>query len=374
MYINQFNTPKISLMTFAPKMQANTCLREGLVADTFIKSSPAFGKRNDTSNGDFLKELKGIHDPYSGCVMISVTEMNKILLGLKKAKTPKKKLDILKPYEDSMLPLERRAYKMLSTAIMKDDNISLNDVLNSKVKIAQKNIQEKQSRVFDLIEEKSEGLSQDKREFIGRLVEQGRNNNFAINNGQNKFSKALFIKEIDEQKDVELKPIIALAQRFPTSMSDVDSFIIRYANSTDKQIVERLITPSTSTVEHIIPDSLGGKNEARNFILTSKGRNSERGDMEIEDYIGIHPDIPEHCQEYMNDIVEIANGKGLKHHKWYPYVIKDTLNDNMGIDVSISDYKVESKEAFKSIPSRLRKDYAHYIKPQKDNIGLDLLG
>lgn len=150
-----------------------------------------------------------------------------------------------------------------------------------------------------------------------------------------------------------------------TVRNDMDSFIVKYHNCSDKSIAKRLISQSLSTVEHIKPDSLGGKNFAGNFILASKGRNSERGNMPIEEFIAKYPDIPQHTQDYMDDIIDSAHQGKLRTNEWYPYVIKDSLKDDMNIDVDVSRYKISSEDAFVNAPQKIKNNYSHYSKPNK---------
>lgn len=81
---------------------------------------------------------------------------------------------------------------------------------------------------------------------------------------------------------------------------------------TEEQIAERLISESLATIEHIVLKSLGGENEAYNFMLVSKGRNNERGNMPLEFFMKKYPDIPKYTQTYVDDIIKNAKNKNLK--------------------------------------------------------------
>ncbi|MGN1154396.1 MAG: hypothetical protein ACI4S3_10245, partial [Candidatus Gastranaerophilaceae bacterium] len=160
----------------------------------------------------------------------------------------------------------------------------------------------------------------------------------------------------------EIAPLIEIANKLPTSKNNANAFIIKYCDRTDKEIGERLLNQSVGSIEHIVAASLGGQNEASNFMLTTVGRNSERGNMPIQEFIKLHPDIPKHCQIYIDDIIKIGNNGKLKKYEWYPYIFKDTWKQESGIEVDISKYKIPPEIAFKTLPPRLREKYPKYLK------------
>lgn len=51
--------------------------------------------------------------------------------------------------------------------------------------------------------------------------------------------------------------------------------------------------PLASTVDHIIPTSLGGRNEKDNFALCCRGCNLVKGDMTPQEWVIVMRDIPE---------------------------------------------------------------------------------
>ena len=44
-----------------------------------------------------------------------------------------------------------------------------------------------------------------------------------------------------------------------TSASSVNAFVVKYANRTQQETAKRILRASVATIEHILPDSKGGK-------------------------------------------------------------------------------------------------------------------
>ena len=376
-------------------------------------------KRNDTSNGRVLKGLKNITDPYSGIKLLTFKEMEQISKDLSQIDNSQKKIRYLKKYEKSMLPVEREVYNYFEYKTRKDYFASFSKLLRQQKPISIKKLQSEQSDVFDKIEKATKDVSPKNRKLIMAEVNEGRRRILKNENDKHSFKRKMFIdnllklqcegileatekdllknrkfyglsdlaearerfenEQLNHAKDGktpvdliidlkhkyipyyndEYKKIIQIARELPSSNTSVSAFVIKYADRSDNEIAERLLNQSVASVEHIEADSLGGDNEADNFMLVSRARNTERGNLPIKAFIKMHPEIPNNTQRYVNDIIKNVYKGKLKGYEWYPYVLKDTLH-NSGIDVDISNYKIPPEEAFKTLPPRLRNRYPNY--------------
>ncbi len=412
-------------------VSANTKCRNSFVCNKSIPVSDSFtkqisninfqgvDKRNDTSNGRFLKGLKNITDPYSGIKLLTFKEMEQISKDLSQIDNSQKKIRYLKKYEKSMLPVEREVYNYFEYKTRKDYFASFSKLLRQQKPISIKKLQSEQSDVFDKIEKATKDVSPKNRKLIMAEVNEGRRRILKNENDKHSFKRKMFIdnllklqcegileatekdllknrkfyglsdlaearerfenEQLNHAKDGktpvdliidlkhkyipyyndEYKKIIQIARELPSSNTSVSAFVIKYADRSDNEIAERLLNQSVASVEHIEADSLGGDNEADNFMLVSRARNTERGNLPIKAFIKMHPEIPNNTQRYVNDIIKNVYKGKLKGYEWYPYVLKDTLH-NSGIDVDISNYKIPPEEAFKTLPPRLRNRYPNY--------------
>lgn len=378
-------------------------------------------KKNDTSNGRFLKGLKNITDPYSGIKLLTFQEMEQISHDLSQINNSQKKIRYLKKYEKSMLPVEHDVYNFFEFKTKKDYFISFSKVLRQQKPNCIKKLQQEQTEIFNKIEDATKNISPKNRKLVLDEVADGRRRILIENSDKHSFKRKVFIEKLlklqcedildETEKELlknrkfyglsdlaearerfeteplnhakdgktpfdlitdlkhqyipeyndELKNIVQIARELPTSNTSVNAFVIKYADRSDKEITERLLNQSVASVEHIEADSMGGDNEADNFMLVSRARNEERGNLPLKAFMKMHPEITDNSQKYVNDIIKnIYKGK-LQGYEWYPYVLKDTLHNN-GIDVDISKYDIPPQEAFKTLPPRLRNKYPNYKK------------
>lgn len=270
---------------------------------------------------------------------ISQPNKEKVLAELKEAKER-----ILLPEEDNKHRFKRKVF------------------IDKLVKIQSNNI-------LDKVEENIQTLPKTEQDIGRKALENAKNaiknNNYDtyLDNEHRPIDlvKELHKKYIPEVKD-EMSEIIDIANTLPSSSDSMNAFIVKYADRSNKEICERLITPSKVSIEHLHADSLGGENEASNFILATASRNSERGNMPIPEFRKKYPNIPKYMQAYIDDVIEQGNKGKLYGYEWYPYLVKDSIKKEAGINVNISRYKIKPEDAFKTLPPRLRDSYPKYLQ------------
>ena len=166
--------------------------------------------------------------------------------------------------------------------------------------------------------------------------------------------------------DPKFEQIIDTAKSLPTSNHNVNAFIVKYSNRSENEIAERLVSESLGTIEHLVADSLGGKNEAYNFVLATKSLNNERGNMPPSEFLKKHPDLPRTFQQNMDDVIREGNKGHLRENEWYPYVVRETIKQEYGFDIDISKYKIPPERAFRTFPKRLRDKFPQFSQYYTD--------
>ncbi len=404
---------------------------KGLSCDKFQRTTPVTQNvsfQSSVTEGQFLRGLSGIRDPYSDVIILNNKEMNQIYQDLSKTRTSRDKIKYLSQYTESMLPVEETVFYMLETGLQKERHASLNEILTEEKPQAIQNIIKTQAKILDKMEELSANLSDSNRNKVYGLIDKSRPQILLPKEDSNHFKKhrlindlvrisqyetlkqiensirklpgaqrkpamkrfreahSLFldqpyntnvkgktplerILELQEEfipetlgEPNELEPIIDLANTLPTSKDSVDAFIVEMADKDDKTIAKRLVSESLGTIEHIVPESKGGVNEAYNFIFVTKSRNEERSNTPMKYFMRKYPDIPKYCKHYIEDIMKAGQTSKLRGREWYPYVIKETMHEEMGVDVNISSYRVSPKKAFKTFPERLKEKYPQFRK------------
>lgn len=423
-FLHQLTNTNYHISTNNCRNKFNSSINNVYVSDSFTKQPnninfQGVDKKNDTSNGRFLKALKNITDPYSGIKLLTYQEMEQISHDLSQINNSQKKIRYLKKYEKSMLPVEYDVYKYFEFKTRKDYFVSFSKLLKQQKPTCIKRLQFEQSAIFDKMEDATKNISPKNRKLIMAEVNEGRRRILINDDDKHSFKRKMFIDNLIQlqceeildatEKDLlknrkfyglsdlaearerfekeplnhakdgktpvdliidlkhkyipdyndEFKNVVQIARELPTSNTSVNAFVIKYADRSDKEITERLLNQSVASVEHIEADSMGGDNEADNFMLVSTARNVERGNLPIKAFIKMHPEIYNNTQKYMNDIIKNVYRGKLKGYEWYPYVLKDTLHNN-GIDVDISNYSISPQEAFKTLPPRLRNRYPNY--------------
>lgn|SRR5574344_64363 len=61
----------------------------------------------------------------------------------------------------------------------------------------------------------------------------------------------------------------------------------------------KFVKEKCRSVEHILPKSKGGKNNIRNYAMSDKNINSERGNMSMQSWLSIHPDFLQNMKNYV---------------------------------------------------------------------------
>lgn len=434
MLIKNFNITN-SYYTQANKkknIQTNPICNSPIKNDAFIKASPNFTA--NTSHGSFLKNLKGIRDPYSGVVILTSKELTRICEDLEKQKNARGKIRYLKQYESSMLPVEHKIFVDFQRQIKKDKLATFSKLLQKQKPIALKALINEQEEVLNNIEHATKNISPAKQNKIMNCVTDARIKILEPQDSPNRFKRKTFINNIIKHQQLEIldkvenkiltlpkeeklealdkyftarlqletyapdtningisaskrieklqkqyipetlndideyEPIIKIANKLPNSKTSANAFIIKYADRSEKEIGERLVNQSVRTIEHLEAASFGGENEAENFILTTKSRNEDRGNMPIPEYLEIYENIPKYAQWYMDDIINASHKGKLQNHEWYPYVVKEKFKKESGIELDISKYKIPPEKAFKTLPPRLKDRYPQYAEfiPEKN--------
>ena len=144
-----------------------------------------------------------------------------------------------------------------------------------------------------------------------------------------------------------MNKIIEKANTLPTSYNSIHAFIVKYAKNkyNHKSITERLLSGSEATIEHAIPEFLGGKTTPSNLINECARDNHSRRHDNIIQQIREHPQMPDNMQKHFDKLIELS--KQNKVNKSYITEIAMTyykLSKGL-IDVDLSKLWVNSKNS-----------------------------
>lgn len=308
--------------------------------------------RANTSNGNLLKKLKDITCPYTGIKMLSgstVTALEKRIEGFK---STERILKMLSKYTEYMQVTEKKMYERFAKIVSATPNKNLSDCLQDMYDEALAKLKLEEFEVLDSVDDISKELSPETALQVRAKTTRCREVILA-NKQEDTFKRRIFldslseIKPKDEKENAILEKMKDQALYLPTSSSSENAFVVKYASRGEKEIAKRILRASAATIEHIKPDSKGGENDIGNFMLTSSLANSNRENMPLEKYINRHPNIPQYCQKYVEEIMnEIYKGH-LKGNETYPYKIKERLDkeSNHNIVLDLSKYRYSYEQA-----------------------------
>ena len=136
-----------------------------------------------------------------------------------------------------------------------------------------------------------------------------------------------------KKTDVYYK-LMEIASKLPTSDTSINSFVVKHKFSNSDTIGYKLIEPSITTVEHLIPRSDGGEDILTNIVLACKACNNARMSTNLAQFAEKFPN--ENHQVYFNDIIKIEKSE----HTITPEVIEGqaaTVKNEGNIQIDLSE-------------------------------------
>ncbi len=333
------------------KVKSGT-LRSNYQKDLLIKNDEINFGASNTSAGNILKKLRDITCPYCGVKMISGTVLSGIEKKLDKSKNIESGIKILASYTDYMQSTEKAMFDVFENYSKTNPKATFQSYLQKNYDEALTKLKIEEFLVLDKVDTISLKLSPYTALGVRAKTTKCREIILA-NRKEDTFKRKTFLSSLDEIKPANddeseiLKEMKFQALYLPTSGSSLNAFVVKYANRSEQEIAKRLLRPSVASVEHVKPDSLGGKNSISNFILASAQANTLRANMPLPLYIKRFPNIPLFCQKYIEQIINSINIGKLKGCETYPYKIKRTLEkESEGlISLDLSTYKYSENEA-----------------------------
>ena len=120
--------------------------------------------------------------------------------------------------------------------------------------------------------------------------------------------------------------MLLLAQHLPTSSESFSAFFMKLAAEPPEKIGFRILWPAVASIEHIHPRSCGGADLMSNFGVATTKINSERKSIDFVSWIKLHPDVPQHCQEYLDRMIELYKQGVFAKYNISPKYLKDFAN------------------------------------------------
>lgn len=141
--------------------------------------------------------------------------------------------------------------------------------------------------------------------------------------------KKMYEKALKEHGCEKIIPkVFKELEQVPISFITVDSFLVYAKNHrfSDGQIIMSLISPYSSSVEHIVPISEGGKDVPENIIVLCRECNRNRSSVPYPEFVQYHPMMPYHTQKQINQIGDYILNGTFDADKFLPIKVSKTLH------------------------------------------------
>ena len=325
-----------------------------ITVDNYLKYYYDIPYEGTTSQGKPLKKLKNITCPYRGIKIIPQDAMKDFEKELKKIKTASDAVQLLSKYKKHFLKTERELFSIFQNFALLNPDDDLQNCLQMIRTNCLTKLKLEEFEVLDDVDILSRKLSAQTALKLRAKTTKCRQIILA-DSSRDTFKRKIFLNSLEEivpnknEKEI-FSDIKNKALFLPTSESSKNAFIVKYSKRKQTEITRRLFIASTGSIEHIIPHSEGGVNSIGNFLLTSASGNRYRENMSLVNYIKRYTKIPQYCQKYIDDIIEVIHSGGLKGNETYPYKIKERLMEaSQGrIMISLSKYKYTKEEAIEA--------------------------
>lgn len=347
---------KVSLITgySFKNRQLTKDAQEGFIAN----SLPSFGAKS-------LTNLRGIHCPCCGLPMVIMEDFTKVLTEQNLSGTSKKALKAVSIFEASLHHVEKRVFHILNKLGKNNPDATLAQLLIQEAPKHFKSLQIRQLKVLDRIDIYSVALPNDIKAKLAALSNSAREQILSVadtNNINNKyFKRKTFVNSVKELMEANpdnstLKLIYQSAEKLPNSTNDLDSFIIKYFRRSSREVGQRLVSPSVSTVEHLLPKAKDGENNISNYLPECAHCNGTRHDTLLHKWIQKHPEMLNNIVITVTELICKVKGIRNKLYIDYPKLVvvtieKETLG-NAKNDNTISE---DLLKKFQLLSHRLRR-------------------
>ena len=326
-----------------------------ITSQNYLKYYYDIPHEGKTSAGKALRRLKNITCPYRGVKIISTDLIKGFEKNLARCKTANDAVNLLAPYQENMLPVEKSVYAIFKDFVRFNPDDNLQNCLQMIKMNCLMKLKLEEMEVLDDVDRLTRKLSPQTAIKIREKTTKCRQI-ILSNCKQDCFKRKTFLNSLEEiipnenEREI-LNDIKNKALFLPTSESSRNAFVVKYSKRKQTEITRRLFISSTGSIEHVTPQSLGGINTIGNFLLTTASGNRYRENMPLTEYIKRHPKIPKYMQMYIDDVIREIHAGNMQGNETYPYKIKKKLMEESEgrIMISLSKYKYSEEEAAKLV-------------------------
>lgn len=232
---------------------------------------------------------------------------NKHLIPLEVLNNPA--VDILNIFEkhlDDMTEINKAIFLKISSLAPIHPQKNMQDILKMLSAKAEKKLIIEQNDVLNSIHMLKGEVPLKKVAELNNLISGTRDILLQRNTQKQKFKRKSAISLFDDfaltLSDDNLRvKVMKTIRDIPTSSNNQNAFIVKYARRSPEEIGMKIYNKDFGTLEHIIPDSEGG----RIVIWECSEDNGNRGNKSIIQQLQENPQMPDNLQKHANRLIEM---------------------------------------------------------------------
>lgn len=307
--------------------------------DTGYGKSPAFKARAQL-NMRFLRDLRDVSCAYCGQKMLTLHQIMdySIKMSLLKGKNLYLFLHNLEPM---MKPNELAATRLIKEEIKKNPHEDLKGIFTKMFPRQVARLEAQQKKVLEEIKKTASTFPPEDKALTFQQIERGLSG-ISQKTDARHFKRNRYITEFYLLKDKFKDPnnfakIASKISSMPTTHTSTAAFIVKYSRKSSYEIGMRLLSPNQVTIEHLLPRSLGGKNDLPNLVLACGHDNSTRRSQPLDVMVGLSKNLPEYFRTLKKSLAKKLPVQEFKKVNEYILGVKETIDSLLTSKLHIVD-------------------------------------
>ena len=279
-----FNIINSNSYNFKPQQS----LKRTLTPQSKLSSQPSCDSVNFSgryiSLEDFpLKAISDIPCPYCKGTVYTYEDILKFGKDMTHAKGEALQKGLAEKMTNQKLTTEKNIALDLIEQAKNNPNLTIEDFFKKMAPNSEKRLITKQNEILTRTKESLQKISKPTKEKINtdfKIIQSGVKKSSEVANSKRKglidgFVKLLKIEENSQNKEI-LATTINILRELPTSAKDNDAFIVKHKNRTSREIAAELLTPYSTTADHLKAFIHDGQSSVENLAVAHKSCNETK--------------------------------------------------------------------------------------------------
>lgn len=319
-----------------------------------------------------ITNLKNLNCPCCGIEMVTAEDFLSKLPSEELSGSSKRAIEAIAKFLPNLHDVEKSAFFILRDSSKLHPEESLSSLLRMELPKHLAKLSEKQLKIIGIVEQRASSMPDELKEKVLTITDSAKNTIMpGLKPNSSPFKRKTFIAQIEALQiehpdDKDLEMVCNLANKLPNSTNDIHSFIVKYSRRRSAEIGQRLVSPSVSTIEHILPKSEEGENDIGNYLAECAHCNNERHSILLNVWIRMKPKMLKYLPINLHQVFgRIKNFKN-KLYRDYPKLVVNTIQQetvgNAMLDESTSP---ELMKSFDELIMNLGKMVKQYEQSDK---------